>query len=285
MGYLVRIVARVKEKAMRVEFRGDFYFLPVLEVLAERHELSSIVTFSRSASAFREIARRTGAELMFITDRASTPGVREDSELCVVAGYPFKLTLPAGTRGLNIHPSLLPQGRGPDPHTHILLGKRAAAGVSIHKLSPQIDAGDIVAQRPIELTRHDSSLSYLIRCGLVAADLLERVLLDFDAAWEHAKSQATGSWWSMADPHLSQIVAGDTVDQALAKFSAFYAQSWFEFTGKRRNILSISAWQNGEITDQAPGTVIFNALDIVVLKVLDGYVLMHFAPLPMEAAA
>ena len=47
---------------------------------------------------------------------------------------------------LNLHPSLLPAYRGPDPIHEQLRAGDHRFGVSLHLLSPQFDRGDIVAQ-------------------------------------------------------------------------------------------------------------------------------------------
>ena len=52
--------------------------------------------------------------------------------------------------GYNLHPSLLPHLRGPEPLFWTLrLGE--PAGVSVHRMSARADAGDIVAQAPLAL--------------------------------------------------------------------------------------------------------------------------------------
>lgn len=59
------------------------------------------------------------------------------------------LALP--TRGcLNIHPSLLPEAKGVDPVFQAMLRGAGQLGVTVHFMSPELDAGRIVAQRPIE---------------------------------------------------------------------------------------------------------------------------------------
>jgi len=47
---------------------------------------------------------------------------------------------------LNVHYSLLPQFRGAAPVQHALLEGLAETGVTLQHMSPQLDAGDIVAQ-------------------------------------------------------------------------------------------------------------------------------------------
>jgi folate-dependent phosphoribosylglycinamide formyltransferase PurN len=60
-------------------------------------------------------------------------------------------TLALPTRGcLNIHPSLLPEAKGVDPVFQAILRGAPQLGVTVHFMSPELDAGQIVAQRSIE---------------------------------------------------------------------------------------------------------------------------------------
>jgi methionyl-tRNA formyltransferase len=75
--------------------------------------------------------------------------------LIVVACFPRlvpdRLVRLAPLGGCNVHPSLLPELRGPDPLFWTLHAGLARSGVTIHLLSDRFDAGDIVAQRPVEI--------------------------------------------------------------------------------------------------------------------------------------
>jgi methionyl-tRNA formyltransferase len=53
---------------------------------------------------------------------------------------------------LNIHPSLLPKGRGPTPIEETILDGSTQTGVSIMLLSEEMDKGPILAQKQISLT-------------------------------------------------------------------------------------------------------------------------------------
>lgn len=53
--------------------------------------------------------------------------------------------------GINLHPSLLPRHRGPMPTIHALAEPDPCFGVSVHRLTPRIDAGPILAQVAVAL--------------------------------------------------------------------------------------------------------------------------------------
>lgn len=52
---------------------------------------------------------------------------------------------------INIHPSLLPKGRGPAPIEETILDGSRLTGVSIMKLSEKMDEGPLLAQREVRL--------------------------------------------------------------------------------------------------------------------------------------
>jgi methionyl-tRNA formyltransferase len=55
-------------------------------------------------------------------------------------------------RGIvNIHPSLLPEHRGPTPIESVMLRGDSKTGVSLMQLAPQMDAGPVYAQEKVEL--------------------------------------------------------------------------------------------------------------------------------------
>lgn len=68
-------------------------------------------------------------------------------------------------RILNIHPSLLPKYRGLDTHTRALEAGDQVSGCSVHLVTEELDAGDVVAQAEIPILPGDT-----------AAELEERVL-------------------------------------------------------------------------------------------------------------
>jgi methionyl-tRNA formyltransferase len=74
---------------------------------------------------------------------------------------------------LNVHPSLLPKHRGPEPIYWTIANGDREAGITIHQTVPRIDAGPILAQRRIEVGRSDTAgtlAKRLVAEGLGALD-------------------------------------------------------------------------------------------------------------------
>jgi len=83
-------------------------------------------------------------------------------------------TLAVPSRGwLNVHPSLLPRHRGPEPIYWTIANGDAEAGITVHLTVPRIDAGPILAQKRIEVRDGDTAGTLskrLVAEGLPALD-------------------------------------------------------------------------------------------------------------------
>ena len=93
--------------------------------------------------------------------------------------YHFDQILTATTIGefptgiANVHPSLLPEHRGPVPTIHLLLQERPQAGVTIHRVTPAIDDGAILAQAEVPLPAGISATGAARRLHLAALPLIQ----------------------------------------------------------------------------------------------------------------
>lgn len=128
---------------------------PAIPLLRTPHRTS--LPMAGSSSQLRsvtEIARTTGVDVWRVGDLNSAD-VREalqavPADLVVVAC--FDRLLPAHLYenrrfgGVNLHPSLLPDKRGPDPLFWIFRNDDDRVGATIHRLTDDFDAGDILAQ-------------------------------------------------------------------------------------------------------------------------------------------
>jgi folate-dependent phosphoribosylglycinamide formyltransferase PurN len=103
-----------------------------------------------------------------------------DVDLIVVAAFsrilgPTILAVPP--RGcINVHPSLLPTYRGPNPYYWVLANGERRTGVSVCYMDEGIDSGDIVTQATLGITAGETESSLQSRSAAVAAELIRRVL-------------------------------------------------------------------------------------------------------------
>jgi phosphoribosylglycinamide formyltransferase-1 len=59
-------------------------------------------------------------------------------------------------RILNIHPSLLPKYRGLDTHARAIKAADQAAGCSVHIVTEELDAGEVLAQAEVPIEANDT---------------------------------------------------------------------------------------------------------------------------------
>ncbi len=255
--------------ALRIVFKGIHFFAPVVEAAAADHEIVAIETFPHVKSAFEAIAVNTSARLVSLGEWSDYDNV----DLCIVAGYPSKVVLPDRVRGINIHPTMLPAGRGPDPVAKVLFDRPDAAGVTAHKLTSNFDAGDILAQDAIQIGPRDTSFSYLLRTGLVAADFIRELLTNIDGRWESARPQGEGDWWKSLPKELAEISGADTATSADRKFRSFYPMTWVRVGDVQRNIIHVSTFETSDSV--AEGTVALTTLGAVVMRLRDAYGVFH----------
>ena len=89
-------------------------------------------------------------------------------------GPKFLALFPLG--GINIHPSLLPKYRGPTPIQAAILNRDSVTGITIQKLTQEIDSGDILAARQLQLTGRETTGSLSEIAGEQAALILPEAL-------------------------------------------------------------------------------------------------------------
>lgn len=77
---------------------------------------------------------------------------------------------------LNVHFSLLPKYRGASPVTSAILAGDKQTGVTIMRIIPQMDAGPILATRPVNILVDDNTATLQQRLGECGASLLVETL-------------------------------------------------------------------------------------------------------------
>ncbi len=100
-------------------------------------------------------------------------------DLLVVAAYGQILSkdvLTVPTRGtINVHASLLPKYRGAAPVAYAILGGEAQTGVTIIKVTPGLDSGDMILQESLDILPADTTGSLEARLAPLGARLAVEV--------------------------------------------------------------------------------------------------------------
>ncbi|HVN26009.1 MAG TPA: formyltransferase [Syntrophorhabdales bacterium] len=77
---------------------------------------------------------------------------------------------------LNLHGSLLPKFRGRCPVNWVLIKGEKKTGVTLHVMEVKPDAGDIVAQREVDITFEDTAHSLFLKLASAARTLMKEIL-------------------------------------------------------------------------------------------------------------
>ena len=154
---------------------------------------------------------------------------------------------------MNIHPSLLPRHRGPEPIYWTIAQGDREAGISLHRTTLDIDAGPILAQRRVKVAPTDTSgtlCKRLVSAGLTA---LEQTLGRLASGGLHAATQdlRKGSYelpvpdtdldWKWPYARIDRLVRAGRPDHPPA----------FTFRGERRYAMAVR--RLGRREGQAPG--------------------------------
>ncbi|KAJ9665138.1 Methionyl-tRNA formyltransferase [Coniosporium apollinis] len=166
----------------------------------------------RGLKAIREVPiKRAAEELQLPVHEIDTftgwkPPTPQNEAINLVIAVSFGLLVPprilSGAKygGLNVHPSLLPDLRGPAPIHHTLLQGRKTTGITLQTLHPKhFDQGMILAQTPELDTPHPDActpkmlIEYLAPLGgrLLVESLKERLFVPplEDAGWYAREGQ------------------------------------------------------------------------------------------------
>jgi phosphoribosylglycinamide formyltransferase-1 len=82
-------------------------------------------------------------------------------------------------RILNIHPSLLPKYRGLDTHARAIEAGDAISGCTVHLVTEELDAGDIVSSREVPLNPGDTPQSLEAKILKAEHELYPSALAEF----------------------------------------------------------------------------------------------------------
>ncbi len=77
---------------------------------------------------------------------------------------------------INLHPSLLPKYRGPEPYFWQYQQMDLQGGVSVFQIDEGLDAGDLLVQKPLTIELGERYLSYLRRTAITGAQAMVETL-------------------------------------------------------------------------------------------------------------
>lgn len=173
---------------LKIVFMGTPEFsVPILEALYNTYEVVGVVT-----QPDKFVGRKKELQMSPVKKFALEKGlkifqpikIREEYEdiialnpdLIVTAAYGqivgMKLLNAPKYKSINVHGSLLPKHRGGAPIQRAIMNGDKVTGITIMYMAKKMDAGDILAQKELEILDNDTSTTLFEKMSLLGRDLL-----------------------------------------------------------------------------------------------------------------
>jgi methionyl-tRNA formyltransferase len=188
------------KKPIQLIFMGTSSFaIPTLKILLKNNNYNVLAVYTKpdkpqgrglklSKSPIKTFLEKNYSQIkIFQPKRFKIKEITEfkklKPQLTVVAAYgimiPKKILDIPQSGFLNIHPSLLPKYRGASPIQAAILNQDPFTGVTIMKLIPKMDAGDIIIQKRIKLTPNITTPKLHDQLAHLGAKLLINTIPDY----------------------------------------------------------------------------------------------------------
>ncbi len=157
----------------RYEYTMNDRFLPIKDffkpandlTLIKKYKLHQIKCKSANSESFRRELMKLNADIMLV----GTWGERIEKQT-------FDIPVIAS---VNVHPSLLPKYRGPNPYLQTILHRETYSGLTFHLMDEKFDRGAILAQKRIDILPNDTSKELkertVFQARLMCAEVLKKL--------------------------------------------------------------------------------------------------------------
>lgn len=274
---------------MKLVFFGYDQSLDIAQrMLADGHEIVGIFTFPcDNVFAFnghiQQFAHHFNIPCILekITPKDVSFFINEmGADLFLSCGYPYKIpALPLEKiYGVNLHPALLPKARGIMPLPYIIMHEPQAAGLTLHKISDRFDAGDILAQHPVSLEKHDTVDVLNAKLGVASPEFVSNAVKNLPTLWSNASSQdeAQATQYGTPDEAQRTLDWNASIEIIAVKIRAFGRFGTFATItnnqGQTQKFIAYqgAAWRNNHT--HLAGNLIKSSPREIIIAVNSGYV-------------
>lgn len=156
---VMRAQARLLLRRLGVPLRG---VLSIQEA-CRAHRLPTMVCRDPNSEKFVQLIRDRGIELIVMAN------YRHILKRRLFDAIPFG--------AINVHPSLLPAYRGPDPMYWVLAEGAPVTGVTVHRVDAGVDTGPVLLQQSFTVAATDDERTLLDRSATLAAAMLREAVV------------------------------------------------------------------------------------------------------------
>lgn len=176
---------------------------------------------------------------------------------------------------INVHPSLLPKYRGPNPYLQVIWHQEKKSGVTFHLMDKNFDTGPILAQAEVEILEGDTSYELknkvVFLARLLGAELLKK--LKKGPVEPTVQYETLASYYPNIKPEdMTLNFCDETAEQICAHVRAFhpflptYIQDGYKFYIVNPYKISIDALEGN------PGEILYKNLKtkLIIVAAKDG---------------
>lgn len=218
---------------MKIAYAGFDLFYPMLESLFDSgceivkiytNKVDNITEFNTHVTEF---AKAHNIEISY--DKITLSDLEElkengvDALFC--AAYYYRIPILEDFKMINVHPSLLPLGRGAWPMPLCILNKCEKSGVTFHKMEESFDTGEILMQEEFTLDDNETLYTYMEKIYSLLPNMVSTLLGDFEYYYNNAKAQGEGVYEEAPDEHdyvIDKNTDFSDADRISRAFSGFY---------------------------------------------------------------
>ncbi len=240
---------------MKIAYIGIDILYSAMEALQENGcelmEVFTCLTDNKTEFNIRVVnmAKKLGLPCHYekITEDDLKRLAKNGCEAVFCAGYYHKIPIISDIPMINVHPSLLPVGRGAWPMPVTILKGLKKSGVTLHKLSDELDSGDILLKEAFAVDGKENLKSLMEKTDACIKRLIAALMSDFQRIYDKAVPQKGGEYWKCPkreDYTIKPYMAGADIDRILRAFYGY--ECIWEEDGRSYELIE------GKISDTVP---------------------------------
>lgn len=271
-------------ETIRVAYAGHDFFASCLPVLTSHPVTELVLCMTEGAGglpASNVIRMAENAGATIVTGRPDRRYVdtfnAHEIDLLVCAAYMYKIPVDdlAVRWAVNVHPALLPEGRGGNPLPYLVDGHGGAAGVSLHRMTMEFDRGPILLQRRIAVTESDGVDELYLKLLAVAPQALSALLGDLEGYFAAERPNERGSWWPEPDEAVRTLDAATATVAAAREAARKYGLFGVNVRLRDGTLLRTRNLRAAQADhDYPPGAHVLDLTPGTVLAVADGLIMI-----------
>ncbi len=279
-------------------FGSDYFGIPSLEKILEKHEIKGIVTSpDKPAGRGMKICPNTVKKWavnnnlwVYQPEKLDKPFIELlktlEIDVLILISYGKKIPreiIEIPSKGAtNVHPSLLPKYRGAAPIEWALINGEKETGVTIIKMSNRIDEGDILSVRKITIEDKDDIFTMKKKLSFLSAEMVVEVLDSIEknrlkstpqtgiSSYARKLSKKDGLIdWNLSSERINNLIKG------VKEWPGAY--TFIQTAGGSKKYLKIFSAEKayGDTADKKPGEIINLTEDAIEVACGTGSLLIY----------